>query len=263
MKIYIFTDLEGITGIYSKEQVLSTGSKYAEGRSFMTHDVNTVAEACKEAGAEEVWVRDGHGAGGTLLYDRLSPAVDWVIQGATPRERMTGLSGCDAVILLGYHAMAGTESAVLEHSMSSAAIQNYWINGKKAGETAIDAGIAGEYGKPVILVTGDDKLCAEAEDAVPGVVTAMVKKGTSSFGSVMLPRHRADALLRQKTIDAIRRAPEIHPVIYPSPVRLRVELVERINTPTIMAKPYMTLIDGRTFEVEGRTMSEALARAGL
>ena len=68
----------------------------------------------------------------------------------------------------------------------------------------------------------------------------------------------------QTMLRVISRAlPEIPPVIYPSPVRLRVELVERINTPTIMAKPYMTLIDGRTFEVEGRTMSEALARAGL
>lgn len=263
MKIYIFTDLEGITGIYTREQVMVNEWKYSEGRAFMTHDVNTVAEACKEAGVEEVWVRDGHGAGGTLLYDQLSTAVDWVIQGATPRERMTGLSECDAVILLGYHAMAGTESAVLEHSMNSRAIQNYWINGNKAGETAIDAGIVGEYGKPVILVTGDDKLCAEARKAIPGVVTAMVKKGTSSFGSIMLPRHRADALLREKTQEAIRKAGSIQPVVYPTPVRFRVELMERINTPSTLAKPYMTLIDGRTFEVTAGSMAEALARASL
>ena len=263
MKIYIFADLEGITGVYTPEQVQSTGTKYAEGRAFMTHDVNTVAEACKEAGVEEVRVRDGHGGGGTLLYDRLSPAVDWVIQGATPRERMTGLKECDAVILLGYHAMAGTEGAVLEHSMNSKAIQNYWINGVKAGETAIDAGIVGEYGKPVILVTGDDKVCAEAAKAVPGVVTAMVKKGTSSFGSVMLPRHRADAVLREKTLEAVRKASGIRPVVYEKPVRFRVELMERINTPNVMAKPYMTLIDGRTFEVTADSMAEALARASL
>ena len=55
--------------------------------------------------------------------------------------------------------MAGTPGAILEHTMSSASVQNYWINGMKVGELAIDAGIVGDRGKPVIMVSGDDKVC--------------------------------------------------------------------------------------------------------
>ncbi len=261
MKIYIFCDLEGISGIYSKDQVLSSGTRYNEGRAYMTHDVNTVADACKKAGVETVWVRDGHGAGNSLLYDQISSSVDWIIQGSTPRERMPGLDECDAVILLGYHAMAGTQDAILEHSMSSVSIQNYWINGRKAGETAIDAGIAGEHGKPVILVSGDDKVCAEAEQTIPGVVTAMVKKGCSSFGGILLPRQKADHLLEEKTREALNSLQNIKPIIYGRPVRFQVEFMERINTPSVLGKPYLHLIDGRTFEVCGDTMEEAFYRS--
>lgn len=260
MNVYVFADLEGITGIYTKAQVLSDGAKYAEGRDYMTHDMNVVAAALKEAGVEKVYVRDGHGGGITARWEQISGDVDYFIEGTT-RTRFPGLEDCDAVILLGYHAMAGTEEAILEHSMSSTSIQNYWINGVKSGELAIDAGIVGELGKPVIMVSGDDKCCAEARRMIPGVVTAEVKKGCSSFGGMLLPRPKADALLREKVLEAVAKAKDIKPVVYETPVRFRVENMERVNTPWPGVKPYLTILDGRTFEVTGDSMAQALERS--
>jgi len=265
MNIYIMTDLEGISGITSREQVLPEASRYAEGRRLMVNDINVVVRACKEAGAEKVYVRDCHGGGMNVIWSELCAEADGYIIGYTGDDRFPCLDECDAVILLGYHAMAGTPGGTLEHSMSSTSIQNYHINGVQAGEVAIDAGIVGDKGKPVIMVSGDDKVCREAEELLPWVVTAEVKRGITWRGGVLLPQQKAHALLREKTIEAIRHAEanpdSVKPLQYAKPITMRVELVERGILPSSYAKPYMKIIDGRTYEVTGDTMEEVLFRA--
>ena len=92
--------------------------------------------------------------------------------------------------------------------MSSAYLQNYWINGQKVGEIAIDnGGIVGDYGKPVIMVSGDDKVCHEAETLLPGIVTAEVKKGITWKGGMLLPPEKAYTLIKNKTKEAITKLP--------------------------------------------------------
>jgi D-amino peptidase len=43
---------------------------------------------------------------------------------------------------------------------------------------------------------------------------------------------------------------------------MRVELVERGRVPLPATKPYMRVIDGRTYEVDGASVEEALWRLG-
>ena len=261
MKIFIFCDIEGISGIYTKEQVLSTGRYYAEGRELMTAEINACAEGCKAAGADKVIVRDGHGSGGNVVLEKLSPAVDEIICGTSACGRFPGIEECDGLILLGYHAMAGTDRAVLEHSMSSVQIQNYWINGEKAGEIGIDAGIAGELGVPVIMVSGDDKACAEAKNLLPWVETAQVKRGISSFGAILLPPAKGRELIRETAKRAVERIAEKYPLTYSSPVKFRVELMERNMLPNPATREGMTVIDGRTYEIKADTLAEAFDRS--
>ena len=113
MKIYIFADMEGCSGISNSEYI--TGSKTVLGASFMAQDINACIAGCFEAGAKEVIVRDGHGGGVNLDPSQIDPRAT-LIQGATPGERFPDIEGAAGLILLGYHAMAGTEAAVLEHS---------------------------------------------------------------------------------------------------------------------------------------------------
>lgn len=261
MKIFIFADIEGISGVYAREQVSPDGIRFGEGRDFMTADINACAEGCKKAGADKVVVRDGHGGSYSVRWEKLSSAVDEVICGHSGSDRFEGIDDCDGLILLGYHAMAGTAAAVLEHSMSSADIQNYWINGEKAGELAIDAGIAGEHGVPVIMASGDDKLCAEAKKLIPWAKTAQVKRGLTSFGAALLPAETAHNIIRDTAQAAVRDIAAMKELVYPSPVKFRVELVERRQTPNTHAKPFMKIIDGRTYEIEAPTMEEALYRS--
>jgi len=108
MNIYVMTDAEGLCGIFDKEQVNSDGSRYNECREYMTREVNVVVEALKEAGADRIYVRDAHGGGNNVIWDKLSDKAYRYIIGNTGKDRFIGIEDCDGVILLGYHAMAGT-----------------------------------------------------------------------------------------------------------------------------------------------------------
>ena len=68
--------------------------------------------------------------------------------------------------------MSGTAGAVLEHTMSSEAWVEMLINGTPMGEIGLCAGVAGHFGVPFVMVSGDDKACAEAQTLSPGLITA-------------------------------------------------------------------------------------------
>lgn len=260
MNVYIMADIEGISGIYSKEQVLETGTRWAEGRRYMTDEINACADGLKAAGVEKVYVRDCHGRSSALEWDRISESVDCCICGNVGDVRYEGLEECDAVILLGYHAMAGTQGAILEHTFSSAKIQNMYLNDLKVGEIAVDAAIAGEHNKPVIMISGDDKACDEAHSILPDVLTARVKKGLSCEGGILLPPQKAHSLIYNKAMEAVKRIDAVKPFLVSSPVTLKMEMVERVNLPLISEKPYMKIIDGRTYCISADSVEQALLR---
>lgn len=245
MKIYIFADMEGISGISNSSFVLADGTQYALGRKYLTRDINICAKACFDAGADEVVVKDGHGAGVSVLWNELIPGVQ-LVQGTTPGERFCGLNGTDGMILLGYHAMAGTQRALLDHTYSSKAIQNMWINGERVGEFAVDTMIAGKYGVPVIMTSGCDKLCAEAGTFLPQVVTCQVKTSISCQSAILLSPADAENMLRTKTLEAVEklRRGEMKPYKNPETITLRTEYIER-------QEPVLELVADRTTERTG------------
>lgn len=260
MNVYVMADIEGISGIYCSEQVCPTNSRFTEGRRYLTDDINACVAGLKAGGADKVYICDCHGGSYSLEWANASPDADGYVCGKVGDTRYAGLEDCDAVVLLGYHAMAGTKAAILEHTYSSAEVQNLYINDVKVGEIAVDAAIAGEQGKPVIMVSGDDKTCAEARVFLPDVVTAEVKQGLSSQGGILLPPEKAHQLIYQKAMEAVQNAGRIKPFIFAAPVTCKLELMERVALPRPSVKPYMQIIDGRTFSVTADTVEQALWR---
>lgn len=202
MNIYIMVDMEGISGIHTREQTKVDGLYFEEGRRYLTADVNACAEACKEAGADKVYVRDAHNNGSFIMWEGLSPAVDYIVKGgAGYLFRYEGVDDCDGVILLGYHAMTGTENGIITHTMD---LENhYYVNGVEYGEIGLDAAMAAEHQKPIIMVSGDDKACAEAKSFLPWVTTCEVKRGLGWDRGLLLAPAKAYAKIREKTIEAI------------------------------------------------------------
>ena len=261
MNIYINVDLEGISGVYCTEQQMFADSKYMEAREYMTREVNICAAACKAAGVDKVYVRDAHAAGKSLIWDKLSDDIDYVISGIIKERRFADvITECDGVILLGYHAMAGTYEAVMDHTMNQREIQNGWLNGKKCGEIGIDSAILSDMNIPIIMVSGDDKTCKEAQELIPNVVTAEVKKGTDRHGAMLLPPEKAKKVIYDKTVEAISKIGEIKPVVYDKPIEFTIELTVTNQIPQLIARPNMTVIDGRTYSVKAENAEDAWYR---
>ncbi len=260
MKVYILADMEGISGVCRSEQVNAGDPAWMDARSYMEADVNACARGLFAAGARTVVARDVHATTFNLRWHNMDPKIHLILGDGPQTGRMPGARGFDGVVLLGYHAMAGTRHAVLEHTSSSTKWQRFWINGVESGEIACDAAVAGHDGVPVIMVSGDDKTCAEARRFLPGVVTAEVKQGLDRNFARFLPQEAALQLLEKKAFEACRRANDMRPFKPKRPVRLRVELVERQPLPSAVGRPYLRILDGRTYEITGRTFIEARER---
>ena len=255
MNIFVMVDMEGISGIVLSDQVSKTSVNYENARKFLTWEVNACVQGCLDGGATRIVVRDAHASGFNFLWDALDSRASYV-QGQSGRERMPGIASFDGVILLGYHAMAGTPGGILEHTMSSKAWQHFWLNGRRSGEIAIDAAIAGDHGVPTLMVSGDDHACREARRFIPGVTTIEVKKGLSCEGGILLPKEKAHALIRQGAAKAVQQTRKVQPFKVKHPVVMRLELVSRGRVP--IESPHVRAVDGRTYEVRAATVEEAL-----
>ena len=217
-KVYVFADMEGCSGVAGSEQV--TGARADEGKRLMTGDINACVAGCFAAGATEVVVRDGHSNGTNVDPVRIDSRAK-LVQGATPGVRFKDFQGAEALILLGYHAMALTPGGVLAHTYSSATIQGMWLNGREVGEIGVDAAIAAEHKVPVVLVSGDAQTVAEARTWLPSVAVCEVKKGTGPQSAELVPLEAARALITKKSEEAIRRRHEMAclAVTYPATLR--------------------------------------------
>src|SRR5262249_38994281 len=158
--------MEGVAGIVKWQQVSGGEKLWEEGRILYTEEINAAVRGAKAAGATEIVVMDNHGAGGphsfnSLVHDLLDPACEYVVQ--EEWTEYTGFleSGCDAALLVGMHAMAGTPDGVLSHTVSGQAWQSLRFNGTLGRETGSNAGFCGHWGCPVVLVTGDRATCRE------------------------------------------------------------------------------------------------------
>lgn len=219
MKIVVAVDMEGLTGICCREQTDPADRLFAEGAELMAGDINAVVEGLKDAGVDDIVVWDCHGRSFNVGLPPLHPAARYLRGRAANGLRLPAVDRhTDGVILLGYHAMAGTLHAVLEHTMSSASWFRLRVNGRAIGEIAYDAALAGEAGVPVLMVSGDDKACAEARAFLGrGVTTVCVKQGLARHAALLLPPAKTRELLRQGAVSAVKYRRRVKPFRFRKP----------------------------------------------
>ena len=168
MNVFIDTDLEGISGITSINQVTDTESDtYRFSLERLMLDVNAAIAGAFDGGADAVYVNDGHGTGINFIDEMLDPRA--------VKTKKMDFSKIDAVFQVGVHAMAGTLNAFLDHTQSSLAWHDYIVNGKKCGEIAQCAIFAGAYDIPCVMVSGDEAACVEAKQFLGDIEVAVVK----------------------------------------------------------------------------------------
>lgn len=252
MKILIAADMEGVTGVVCWDHVDSQHPEYQRFRRLMTGDVNAAIRGAFEGGADDVVVSDGHGAGRNILIEELDPRARLNSGSPSPLSMVQGAdSGINAAMFVGYHARVGSQNGILDHTWSSSTVSSVKVNGKLLGETGWNAAVCGHYGAPVILVTGDQTLCAEAKEVLGEIETAEVKQASGRMAALCLPPAVSQKLIQEAAARAARRlrdgkAPA--PFRVTTPVTLSVELMTADMADRAMLLPGLRRVGGRGIE---------------
>jgi D-amino peptidase len=248
LKIYISADLEGVVGTVTGEQLGPSGFEYERARRWMTGEVNAAIRGARAAGATEIVVSDSHGNGQNLLLDELPEDITVIRSWPRPLAMMAGIDETfDGAIFIGYHSSTDNSEGVRAHTMSSARLTSVKLNGLPVPETGINAAIAGHFGVPVIMLSGDDAIAAEASALLGDLETAVVKQAYGFHSAETMMPAAAYRLIEETVTRAVRRIDDFEPWALDAPIELEVsmkhyrpvevlgylEVVERIDSHTI------------------------------
>ncbi len=223
MRVHISIDMEGVGGVAIGADTTAGTPQYAQCQQLMTAECNAAIEGCFDAGVSEVLVNDAHGTHSNLLQELLDPRVSVVRGRSKPLGMLQGIdTGCDAAMFVGYHARAGGGDGVLSHTMRSRDLADVFLDTLPAGELRLNAVLAGTFGTPVVLVTGDDVLCAEAREVLGDVEAVEVKKAIDKYAALSVHPSVARQRIREGAARAVRRLGDFSPYELEPPVMLRV-----------------------------------------
>jgi len=266
VRVHIISDMEGVSGIVRGAQTAGGAPMYDEGRKLYTEEINAAVRGAKAAGATEIVVMDCHGAGkewsfNSLVPDLLDPACEWVVQDNWTEYTEFLEEGCDAALLVGMHARAGTRRGGMNHTVSGADYHNLWFNGTLVGETGIHAAVCGTWDCPVLLVTGDDAACGEGRALLGDAVTTVaVKRGIGANSARQIPPVRARELIEAGARTALSDLKAVAPWNPGSPCEIRVEFKHTKAPDDLRFREGVERVDDRTISVSADTWWEAWRR---
>ena len=256
-KVYVITDLEGVSGIFDSDlQCLPDQSpRFEDSRKLLTGEINAAVDGLLEGGATQVVVWDGHDGSRTLSVLDIHFKAR-LLSGGPVSPTLELDPSYSAVVFIGQHAMAGAEKGILSHSYSSLGVQNMWVNGKPVGEIGGRVMLAGTFGIPAVMVSGDTAACKEIHDLVPQAECAEVKSGVSRTAGYMLPHPAACALIREKARRAMERLNEFKPYKISGPVELKVEFTTR-GIHEFTPREGVERLNERTWVFRGKNIEDA------
>ncbi|MGA9575200.1 MAG: M55 family metallopeptidase [Lysobacterales bacterium] len=258
LKIYISADMEGLTGVVTGDQLGPDGFEYERFRQIMTDEVNAVIEAAREAGASEFLVSDSHGNGESLLIEQLPDDVQIVRSWPRALGMMHGIDASfDGVIFIGYHASTSNMTGVRAHTESSANVTDLQLNGQHMSEGSWNAAIAGQFGVPVILVTGDDAAVKEVSALVGDIEGAVVKTSNGFHSATTLTPAAGQKLIRSKTKAAIERIGDFKPYVLKGPPVVRLSLKNYQPVELLAYLRDVKRVDSHSIEYEATDMTDA------
>lgn len=263
MRVFISVDMEGIAGVTGHDDVFPGTAHYERFRRLMTAEANAAVAGAFSAGARSVVVNDSHDGMRNILYEELDPRAELISGYNKPLCMVEGVSGAQAAVFIGYHAMAGTASAVLDHTISGAHTHNWYLNGSRVGEAQLNAALCGHFEVPVVAVSGDDKLAAQVSRSLPGARSIVVKESLDREAARNLPRGEVLRLITSEVTAAVRSCGQVPPVRSAGAATIRVEFSRAGFADLAGLLPEAKRIDDRTLEVSGANVVEAWRRADV
>ncbi|MCX4626624.1 M55 family metallopeptidase [Streptomyces sp. NBC_01443] len=212
MKILVSADMEGATGVTWPADVLPGTPEWERCRHLFTSDVNAAALGFLDGGADRVLINEAHWSMRNLLLEQLDERAEMLTGRHKSLTMVEGVQhgDVDGIAFVGYHTGAGTPG-VLAHTYLANSITGVWLNGIRASEGLLNAHVVAEYGVPVVLVTGDDLTCIDADGYAPDAVKVAVKDHVSRYAAVCRTPARTAADIRAAAKEAaalaVRREP--------------------------------------------------------
>lgn len=220
LKVYISADMEGIGGVSTWDvQAEAKGREYEKFRRLMTLEVNAAVEAAFEAGASEVLVSDSHGDAQNIDVELLDKRARLIRSWPRPLGMMQGIDeSFAAAALIGYHAAEGSSPGVLAHTFTGKV--SVALNGTAVPEAGISAAIAGEFGVPIVFVSGDQVITRETKRLLGNLETATVKEAIGFSSAIMIHPELAQ---RRCIVDLVGKHARIRTVPVPTWVKVAID----------------------------------------
>ncbi len=257
-KIFVSVDMEGITGVVTSDQLGTPGFEYNAFRELMTAEANTAIEAARAAGASEFVIADSHGTMQNLLIDKLPPDVQVVRGSPRPLGMMHGLDDSfDGVIFIGYHASTTNPEGVRAHTFSSATLADVKLNGVSVTEGAWNAALAGQFGVPVIAVSGDAVAVAEVQKLVGDVEGAVVKWPIGFHAARTLTPEAGRAAIKAAVTRGMARRASMRPYKVTTPVTVEIRFKNYRPAEVVAFLPLFTRVDAHAVRYTAKDMVEA------
>ena len=227
MKVYIHTDLEGVSGVVGRpaEGVGNAILNKEVANRLLTQEVNATADGLLEGGADEIVCWDGHGGSNSINIEELHPEVQLYQCGGEVWPLRLVDKSFAAVAQIGAHAMMGVSDGFLNHTYNSHAVVNMWLNDRLIGEIGMTAALAGAARVPTILVSGDRAACREAAEFIEGVETVETKAAVSRYSVINRHPKKVRADLKAAAARALGRLTDFVPRVDPPPYRIKVQFM--------------------------------------
>jgi D-amino peptidase len=251
VRILISVDMEGIAGVAVPDDVSPGTPDYQRGRHLMTREANAAVRGAlfHQPGAEVV-VADSHGPFTNLIPEELDERAKLVRGRPRPLGMVTGLEGSSAAIFIGYHGRVGTETSVLSHTISGAAIADVRCQGRSLGEIGLNAALASHLGVPVVLVAGDDTVSKEAKEEIEGVTTVIVKAALGARAAESLHPDEACRLIEEAVPKALEQREQVRGPRFEGAVELEVAFHREAMSEPGLLIPGVRRVNGTTVAYE-------------
>jgi D-amino peptidase len=258
LKVHISVDMEGVAGVVTGVQLGPSGFEYGRFREFMTKEALAAVTAAREAGATDIVVADSHGNGENLLIEQFPPEVRIVRSWPRKLSMMAGVDETfDAAIFIGYHASTSNPSGVRAHTNSSATLTRVALNGVEMTEGAWNAAIAGHFGVPIVMVSGDDAAVAEVRKVIGPVEAAEVKKALGFHSAQTMTPQAALAVIADSVKKGLARRAELKPYRPAGPLTVDVSFKHYLPAEVLAYLPLFERTSSHSIRFRAKDMVEA------
>lgn len=159
----------------------------------------------------------------------------------------------DAALFIGYHASASNAAGLFAHTITGA-FTDMRINGTPVTEAALNAAIAGHYGVPAVMISGDDAVIEEARSVLGELEGAVVKYSYGYSAVRTLTPEDARALIREKAQKGVERRNAIEPYVVETPVTLDLSVRRHITAEFLSYLPSVERTGSHSVRFVGENM---------